>query len=50
VPLCTLQTPHADRTQTRAAAVGSQRLTAWATARSVFIWLPFYLLCSASLR
>jgi hypothetical protein len=32
-PLCPLQTPHAARTRTRAAAVGSQRLTAWATAR-----------------
>jgi hypothetical protein len=28
VPLCPPQTPHADRTRTRAAAVGSQRLTA----------------------
>jgi hypothetical protein len=28
VPLCPPQTPHAARTQTRAAAVGSQRLTA----------------------
>jgi hypothetical protein len=28
VPLCTPQTPHAARTRTRAAAVGSQRLTA----------------------
>jgi hypothetical protein len=28
VPLCPLQTPHAARTRTRAAAVGSQRLTA----------------------
>jgi hypothetical protein len=27
-PLCPLQTPHAARTRTRAAAVGSQRLTA----------------------
>jgi hypothetical protein len=27
------QTPHAVRTRTRAATVGSQRLTAWATAR-----------------
>jgi hypothetical protein len=27
VPLCPLQTPHAARTRTRAAAVGSQRLT-----------------------
>jgi hypothetical protein len=35
VPLCTIQIPH-DVTQarTRAAAVGSRRLTAWATARS----------------
>jgi hypothetical protein len=28
VPLCPLQTPHAARTRTRAAALGSQRLTA----------------------
>jgi hypothetical protein len=28
VPLCPTQTPHAARTRTRAAAVGSQRLTA----------------------
>jgi hypothetical protein len=27
VPLCPPQTPHAARTRTRAAAVGSQRLT-----------------------
>jgi hypothetical protein len=33
VPLCPLQNPHAARTRTRAAAVGSQRLTASATAR-----------------
>jgi hypothetical protein len=33
VPLCPPQTPHAARTRTRPAAVGSQRLTAWATAR-----------------
>jgi hypothetical protein len=32
VPLCPPQTPHAARTRTRAATVGSQRLTAWATA------------------
>jgi hypothetical protein len=32
-PLCTPQTPHASRTRTRAAAVGSQRLPAWATAQ-----------------
>jgi hypothetical protein len=35
VPLCPPQTPHAARTRTRAAAVGSQRLTTWATARPV---------------
>jgi hypothetical protein len=28
VPLCPLQNPHAARTRTRAAAMGSQRLTA----------------------
>jgi hypothetical protein len=33
VPLCPSQTPHAAQTRTRAAAVGSQRLTAWAMAR-----------------
>jgi hypothetical protein len=33
MPLCPSQTPHAARTRTRAAAVGSQRLAAWATAR-----------------
>jgi hypothetical protein len=33
VPLCPPQTPHAARTRTRAAAVGSQRLTTSATAR-----------------
>jgi hypothetical protein len=33
VPLCPPQTPHAARTRTRPAAVGSQCLTAWATAR-----------------
>jgi hypothetical protein len=36
LPLCPPQTPHAARTRTRAAAVGSQRLTAWATARPFF--------------
>jgi hypothetical protein len=35
VPLCPPQTSHAARTVTRAAAVGSQRLTAWATTRPV---------------
>jgi hypothetical protein len=33
VPLCPPQIPRAARTRTRAAAEGSQRLTAWATAR-----------------
>jgi hypothetical protein len=33
MPLCPPQIPHAARTRTRAAAVGSQRLTASATAR-----------------
>jgi hypothetical protein len=33
VPLCPPQISHAVRTRTRAAAVGSQRLTAWAMAR-----------------
>jgi hypothetical protein len=33
VPLCPSQTAHTAWTRTRAAAVGSQRLTAWATAR-----------------
>jgi hypothetical protein len=39
VPLCPPQAPHAARTRTRAAAVGSQRLTAWATARPYVPWL-----------
>jgi hypothetical protein len=33
VPLCPPQIPHTARMRTRAAAVGSQRLTAWAMAR-----------------
>jgi hypothetical protein len=33
MPLYPPQTPHAARTRTRAAAVWSQRVTAWATAR-----------------
>jgi hypothetical protein len=33
MPLCLQQTPHTARTRTRAAAVGSQLLTAWVTAR-----------------
>jgi hypothetical protein len=37
VQLCPPQTPHAARTRTRAAVVGSQRLTAWATARRTII-------------
>jgi hypothetical protein len=36
VPLCPPQTPYAARTWNRAAAVGSQRLTTWATARPTF--------------
>jgi hypothetical protein len=36
MPLYPPQTPHAARTRTRAAAMGSQRLTAWATARPIF--------------
>jgi hypothetical protein len=36
-PLCPPQTPHAAWTQTRDAAVGSQQLTAWATARPLRI-------------
>jgi hypothetical protein len=39
VPLCPPQTPHAAPTRTRAAAVGSQRLTAWATARLCSTWI-----------
>jgi hypothetical protein len=35
VPLCPPQTPHAARMRTRAAVVGSQRLTASATARPI---------------
>jgi hypothetical protein len=35
VPLCPPQTPHAAPTRTRAAAVGSQRVTALATARPI---------------
>jgi hypothetical protein len=41
VPLCPPQTPHAARTRTRAAAVGSQLLAARAMARPNFIrFLP----------
>jgi hypothetical protein len=35
VPFCPPQTPHAARTRTRAATLGSQRLTAWAKALPV---------------
>jgi hypothetical protein len=35
VPLCPPQSPHAARTRTRATAVGSQRLSNWATARPI---------------
>jgi hypothetical protein len=35
MPLCPPQIPHAARTRIRAAEVGSQRLTAWATVRSI---------------
>jgi hypothetical protein len=49
VPLCTPQTPHAARMRTRAAAVGSQRLTTWATARPTFrLTAEFQLLCILS--
>jgi hypothetical protein len=41
VPLCPPQTPHAARTRTRAAAVGSQRLTV-----SAMAW-PVPSLCKA---
>jgi hypothetical protein len=44
-PLCPPQIPHDQtRARTRAAAVGSQRLTAWAMARPLFIWYILYLL------
>jgi hypothetical protein len=45
VPLCPLQTPHAARTRTLAAAVGSQRLTAWATACPVYGLPPLFVTC-----
>jgi hypothetical protein len=41
--LCPPQTPHAAWTQTRAAAVGSQRLTASATARPLLQVMPRYM-------
>jgi hypothetical protein len=43
VPIFPPQTPHAARTRTRAAAVGRQRLTAWATARP-WSWVRFYMI------
>jgi hypothetical protein len=44
VPLCPPQTPYVARTWTRAAVVGSQRLTAWAMARSCWIIFPYIFL------
>jgi hypothetical protein len=47
LPFCPPQTPHAARVRTRAAAVGSQQRTAWATARrltGVYITILFFLL------
>jgi hypothetical protein len=41
--LCPPQTPHATRTRTRATAVGSQRLTARATARPLIMPLLEFL-------
>jgi hypothetical protein len=51
VPLCPPQTPHAARTRTRAAAVGSQRLTASATARPIkfYKFVTIKLLCFRTL-
>jgi hypothetical protein len=43
VQLCPPQISHAARTGTRAAAVGSQRLTAWATARPCMYICPIAL-------
>jgi hypothetical protein len=40
VPLCPPETPHAAWTRTRAAAVGSQQLTAWATSATLFTTNP----------
>jgi hypothetical protein len=43
VPLCLPQIPHdLTRARTRAAAVGSRRLTAWAMARPYTIYSAFY--------
>jgi hypothetical protein len=46
VALCPPQTPFAGRTPTRAAAVGNQRLTAWATARPNSVFSIFSMFCS----
>jgi hypothetical protein len=43
MPLCPPQTPHAARKRIRAAAVGSQRLTAWATGSYVRIPLEAWM-------
>jgi hypothetical protein len=44
VPLCPPQITHnLTRVQTRDAAVGSRRLTAWAMARSLLPWLLWIL-------
>jgi hypothetical protein len=40
VPLCPPQTPHAARARTRTTAVGSQRLTTWATVRPYGLFIP----------
>jgi hypothetical protein len=43
LPLCPPQTPHAARTETRAAEVGRQRLTALAKARpKIRRYIPHY--------
>jgi hypothetical protein len=44
MPLCPPQTPHAARARTRAATVGSQRLTAWATARPSYCIRLIYMI------
>jgi hypothetical protein len=41
---CPPQTPYAARTRTRAAAVGSQRLTAWATARPLYVYICMHVI------
>jgi hypothetical protein len=49
VPLCPPQTPHATWTWTRATVVGSQCLTAWATAQPKPLRLLNYALCHEEL-